>query len=205
MLPEGALAFLEKEYQFHTAILHGSRALGRFRSDSDYDLILIKREGERVRKDLNFNGVELDVVVEPEAICDRPGDLLCLHHAIIVKDELGLGAKLVARVQEILASPPPSMPPERIAHRQQQVRDSLKKIRQADIVGHYRLHNLLMCLLPLYCSLRRIWYLGDRHTLMWLKNNDPAIYALFERALMPNATFADIESLSLRVIDLGAQ
>jgi hypothetical protein len=69
------------------------------------------------------------------------------------------------------------------------------------VLGHYRQHELLAKILPLYFNLIGQWYLGDKHALNWLKNNKSDIFNLMSQAFNPNATIDEISSLVEKVFE----
>ncbi|MGM0807080.1 MAG: hypothetical protein ACQET8_20290 [Bacillota bacterium] len=56
-----------------------------------------------------------------------------------------------------------------------------------DLEGNYRFHWMLKDSLEIYFELRGEWFLGPKVSFLWLKENDPKAFDLFNRALSTNA------------------
>jgi hypothetical protein len=111
------LSVLKTHFQFHTAILYGSRATDSFDEVIDFDFLLLKPQGERERKILFSENQCLDVIVENESRITDSKDYLYLHRSILLLDEKRIGQKLISQVQEPLLSLPLAMPKERVDQR----------------------------------------------------------------------------------------
>lgn len=196
---EKVLAILEEHFNFHAAILYGSRAVGEYRSDSDYDFLLIKNSGPRERKVFAVGDITLDVIVDNDVEVENAENYIYLYEALIIKDENGAGRTHVEKVKNMLSMPPEAMGTNRKEQRKKQTFDALKYARIDNTVGNYRRHWTLMTLLPIYFEINQLWYLGDKHALNWLKQNKPELFALFEEAFDPSATLNKIEKLALEV------
>lgn len=199
---EKILKFLDSHYPSHTVILYGSRAGNEFRADSDYDLLCIREQGQRVREVIPFENMIIDLIVDTGSIFERPFDTLYLWQSKILKDEKGSGQKLVENNQKLLSTPPEPMPPNRIKQRKKQVIDELVYIQEDSLLGHYRRHDLLVKLRSLYLSFRGLWDLGDKHCFSQMKVKDPYAFQLFEKAMRPNASFEEIKGLADYVVRL---
>ncbi len=198
------LEVLQKHFTFQTAILYGSQASGEASTESDYDLLLIKKDGPRERKILETQGICLDVIVDPEGEMQNLSNYLYLFNSNILKDESGLGAKLVASVKDFLAKPPRPIPPERTHQRKKQSLDLIRYAAESTALGNYRRHWLLFNLLPQYFDLRQKWFLGDKNALNWLRENDPGTFKLFERAFEPSSSIKELKNLVEHVFDTAS-
>lgn len=196
---EKVLAILEEHFNFHTAILYGSRAVGEYRTDSDYDFLLIKSSGPRERKVFAVGGITLDVIVDNDAEVENVENYIYLYETIIIKDTNSAGRIHVEKVQNMLSVPPEAMGKNRKEQRKKQTFDALKYARTDNTLGNYRRHWTLMTLLPIFFEINQMWYLGDKHALKWLKQNKPELFALYEDAFNPSATLNKIEKLALEV------
>lgn len=199
---EKIVDFLKDKYEFHCAILYGSRAGDKFRVDSDYDFLCIRKEGKRIREIIKFENITIDLIVDDEEIAKRPNDVLYLWQSKILLDENEFAKALVNSTLSLLSHPPEPLPPSRVTQRKKQMLDSLIYIQQNDILGDYRRNDLLAKLLPLYCDFAHIWDLGDKHTLTWLEKNDSKTFELFQLALKQESSYSNIEELVLHFCDL---
>jgi predicted nucleotidyltransferase len=196
------LEFLNLQYPAHTVILYGSRAGNDFRSNSDYDLLCIKEQGQRVREIITLENMAIDLIVDDESIFERPFDTLYLWQSKILKDEKGFGQKLVDKNQKLLSEPPQPMSTNRIRQRKKQVMDELVYIQENSLLGHYRRHDLLVKLRSLYLSFKGLWDLGDKHCFSQMEDKDRHAFQLFKRAIQPNASFEEIKELVHYVVGI---
>lgn len=193
---EAILNYLNEKYVPHTAILYGSRAGDQFRVDSDYDFLLIRANGSRVREIIDLKGACIDLIVEDEGIINRPFDTLYLWQSNLLRDDQGFGSLLIVNNQKLLSTPPQALPMNRVRQRKKQVHDELIYLQRNDVLGNYRRHDLLVKLRILYLSFKQVWDLGDKHSFEWMSQNDQEAYELFEIALRPEASFHDIKILA---------
>lgn len=191
--------YLAEHFQFHTAILYGSRVSANHSNDSDFDFLLIKNKGPRERKIIYLDEFCIDLIVDNEASLDRVENYLYLYECKVLKDDKGLGQKQVAKIQKFLKERPNPMPLDRIEQRKKQTADFIKYIKKESVLGNYRRHWLLFNLLPTYFELRQMHFLGDKHALDWLQKNDVESFRLFERAFEPGASLGDLQLLNTKV------
>ncbi len=186
---------LLSHYPAHSIILYGSRAGLDYRNDSDYDFLFIKEKGNRVREVFELDGLNIDLIVDSEEIQNRPLDTLYLWQSKILIDEKGFAKNLVEKNSSLLKTTPSPLPENRIKQRKKQIQDQLIYIQMDNVLGHFRIHDLLAKLFELYFTLKCQWNLGDKYGFQWMKKNDPKAYSLFEIALKPNASYEDITNL----------
>ena len=70
----------------------------------------------------------------------------------------------------------------------------LARAGKGDVEGDYRRHWLLKEVLEAYFALRGRWYLGPKKSLALLREENPAHFDVFRKALAPGASMADIQS-----------
>ncbi len=187
--------YLSTRFHSHTIILYGSRAGNDFRSNSDYDLLCIREHGHRVREIINLENIAIDLIVDNEAIIEKPFDTLYLWQSKILKDEKDFGKTLTENNRKLLSNPPEAMPENRIKQRKKQIIDELTYIKEISVVGQYRRHEIFVKLRTLYLSLNCIWDLGDKHTFTEMRLKNYAVFCLFEKAMRPDASIEDIKEL----------
>lgn len=197
---EAVIQQLKNKYQLHTVILYGSRATNDFREDSDYDLLCIRGSGERVREVFDQDGITIDLIVDSEELLERPSEYIYLWSSKVLLDEAGFAEKILARNSEHLKAPAFKLPPNRINQRRKNVLDALKYLELDNALANYRRVDLLSKLLPLYFEIRGEWYLGDKHALNWLEENDHQAASLFQKALATKACSDSIAALANYVI-----
>lgn len=198
---DSVITMLKNKYGIHCVILYGSRTTEIFFPESDYDILAIRKSGERVREVFIFENKNIDLIVDTESLINTPENYSYLWSCQILMDEEGFGQKLVESHQNYLSRPALKLPLNRINQRKKKIRDEIKYIKRSDVLGHYRQHELLAKILPLYFNLIGQWYLGDKHALNWLKNNRSDLFNLMSQAFKPNATIEEISSLVEKVCE----
>jgi hypothetical protein len=181
----------------HTIILYGSQAVGRAEPESDYDLLCVRSEGGPGRDVRSWRGLSIDAFIYDEA--SLAGELddgfIRIRNGIVLKEKEGFGTHLLERVQVMAERGPAPMPADEITAVQSWAAKMLERIQRGDVVAHYRRVNLLTELLPLYFSMRRLWYLGPKESLAWLQSHDEEAYRTFEAALQPGAPMSALQQL----------
>ena len=195
------IKMLKEKYGIHCAILYGSRTTEIFFPERDYDILDIRKSGERVREVFSFENKNIDLIVDTESLINSPENYSYLWSCQILMDEQGFGLKLVESHRSYLSRPALKLPQNRMNQRKKQIRDEIKYIKQSNVFGHYRQHDLLSKILPLYFNLVGEWYLGDKHALNWLKNNKSDLFNLMTQAFKPTATIEEISSLVEKVCE----
>lgn len=190
------VADMRAGYGCHTVILYGSRARGEQRPGSDYDLLGVRPSGERIRDARLWNGVYLDLFIEPEAAISQPDEtmLQCLGGLVLCQHG-AIGDTFLAALDALFRAGPRPLPPDELEARRVWAGKMLARARQGDAEANYRRAWLLTALLEDYFQLRGQWYLGPKQSLRWLREHDPAAYAAFDLALHPGAGIEQIAAL----------
>lgn len=100
---------LLQEYAPQSMILYGSYADGSFDQDSDFDALLICDAPPCEKRRDMLEGVRLDVhfVSSDELILGAdPEEYLQVHDGVLLRDEHGVGAKLIESVRDYVAQQP---------------------------------------------------------------------------------------------------
>lgn len=195
------IEMLKERYGIHCAILYGSRTTDDYFPESDYDILCIRESGERIREVFIFENKNIDLIVDTEDLINTPENYLYLWSHNVLLDENGFGTKLLDSHRDYLKKPASKLPLNRIIQRKKQLQDEMRYIKNGGVLGHYRHHDLLAKILPLYFNLTGEWYLGDKHALNWLRLNKPDIFNSFTQAIRPEATINDIELLIKKVCE----
>lgn len=179
------IAYLERKYAPLGLICYGSYSDGTQTTESDFDALLICRNGERHHDMEIVNGVKLDVFVYPEAdIRDRiiPEEFIQIHDGKVVLDKTGAASQLLQQVRDYVAAAPAKTPEEKEELKNWCMK-MLARTKRADAEGMYRGHWLLTDSLEIYCNVRERFYFGPKKTIKWLQENDPRGYELLIPAL----------------------
>jgi predicted nucleotidyltransferase len=200
------VALLQTRFSAHTILLYGSRARGDATPHSDWDVVCVGNVAKTEHRGWWEEGAFLDVFVYAELPTEslEPDHLGLLGGRILV-DERGLAEPFLRKLAEYHARGPAPMPEH---HRQMLhtwVTKTVERARrglqdEADLEAHFRRYWLLKDLLEMSYQLRGRWFPGPKVALTSLKDEDPALWQLFARALAPGADFASLEGLATAVI-----
>jgi uncharacterized protein len=179
----------------HTVLLSGSRARGDATATSDWDLIGIRRTGAQERDATFVDGAYLDAWLLSEAdVIDAGESLVFVHGAKVVIERDGWGTRLLARVAQVAASPPPPLSPAERELRVSWFRKTLARAGRGDVEGDYRRLWLLTDSLEAWFVLRGIRYRGPKNALLDLATRDPAAHALASAAFALNSPLSAVEA-----------
>lgn len=197
MNPDPKLALLVDEictkHDCHTVILYGSRARGEENAASDYDVAGIRDTGDAVRDARPWQGAYLDAFIYPLArIVEPDRSLLHMRRGIVLREKGAVGRRFLARLQDLYALGPELMAADEAEARYQWLYKTLERARVDDANGNYRRAWLLVGALEDFFSLRGEWYGGPKEGLRTLQQHHPELYAAYEKALLPGASFEEI-------------
>jgi predicted nucleotidyltransferase len=195
------VAELVSSHGAHTVILYGSRARGDHTIESDIDVATFAEVASTTRDARLWNGTYLDAFVYPTDVATRPldDDMLKLRGARVLLDERGLATALLARVQERLERGPTPITADDRQMRIVWAQKTVERIRRGDIEARYRHHWLLYQLLEDYYALRDRWYFGPKESFAQMRVDEPQMFALFDRALIPGAPLEAVAALAAAV------
>ena len=183
----------------HTWILYGSLARGDPHPTSDIDLLGIRDDGEPDRDTRVWNGRFLDVFIYAASRFETVGEeWLHLRGGRVLRERDGSAERLLAHVETVYQAGP-----QRLAdHERRSLVTWLHKMAERiggrgpdDIEANYRRAWLLTQILEDYFRLRDRWYSGPKESLLWLKAEEPDMYAMFAEALTPAADLTAIRRL----------
>lgn len=172
---------------YHPAgmILYGSYSNGTQNEESDFDALLICREGEYHHDTSIVNGVQLDVFIYSAESVSKATDMeefIQIYDGVVMLDECGMASGLKDRVRNYVASLPKKTPEEK-ADLESWCRKMLHRASRSDAEGLYRAHWLLVDSLSIYCDIWDQFYFGPKKTILHMEKNDPTGFWLFSEAL----------------------
>jgi Nucleotidyltransferase domain len=180
-------------------ILYGSHAAGAGTETSDWDVLaLSKRMAPGVSKHdaRPFQGTYLDAFIESEALADGiREEHLRLLGGQILHDTNELALRVMALVEALHAKGPKLLTAEARQGQIDWLWRTFERAQGGTMASDLRRVQLLGELLPTYFTLRGTWFLGVRTSLAVLEKKDPHAFALFQRALLPDANLDDIRAL----------
>lgn len=208
MTNEDLVTLLRSKFSAHTILLYGSRARGDFTADSDWDASCVAPVDEERHYGWREGGAFMDVFVYPAFAEPTPDDLRMLGARVLL-DERGEASQYLEKLAALDARGPTPMPAHQLAMETTWITKMVERARRGandptDLEAHYRRHWLLKDLLEYAFSLRGRWYRGPKAGLVMLRQDDPALHALFADALQPNAPFASVERVATAVAALAS-
>ncbi len=118
----------------------------------------------------------------------------------VVHETRGIGADYIARVKQKLANGKEPMSEVDRLHIQEWVVKMLERARDGDLDGNYRRTWLQHDLLKMYFDIRGKWYLGSKKSFQYMKQNDNAIYSLFEQVYENPLDIDLLDKLASKVV-----
>lgn len=196
---------LIKKHKCHTVILYGSHARGDATPQSDYDLMGVRKSGEKYRVAEKRNGIYLDIFVYPEKDLKKVGDdHLYMNGAKVLYEQKKFGTDFLNKLKAAAKKKHKPLSADEIKVRQVWLHKMYDRIAQGDIEGNYRRSWLHEALLYEYFSIRKKRYWGSKKSFEWLIENDPATYRLFDRVLKKPLNLTLLKKLVVRVSLLKA-
>lgn len=194
---------LLEKYKCHTVLVYGSRARGDATETSDYDLMGVRKAGQKVRLAEKRNGKYLDVFIFPEKELKKVGEEhLYMKEAKILFEQGTFGSQFVRKLKNAAKKLFQSLPDDEIQTRRVWSHKMLERIAVGDIEANYRRSWLHEALLSDYFALRKKRYEGSKASFAWLKKNDLSTYKLFERVLKQPTDLKLLKKLVERVTEL---
>lgn len=181
----GLIDHLRNVYAPLGMIVYGSYSNGTQSEESDFDALLICREGEFRHDTTVVDGVLLDVFIYSlDAITQTEdyGEFVQIYDGIVVEDDSRTASRLMENVRRFVNEYPKTTPDEK-ADLQIWCKKMLHRATRCDAEGAYRAHWLLVDSLEIYCNTRDIFYFGPKKTINWMKHHDPTGFGLFSNAL----------------------
>ena len=179
---ENLIAYLRSRYDPVGLICYGSYRDGTRNEQSDFDALLLIREGKCVHDISEVGGVQMDVFVYPQNWTFAPEDFVQLYDGAVIIDETGAAAQLLHQVRQYV---------DKYPRKTQEEKHELKswctkmlfRAKRTDAEGSYRSHWLLTDSLQIYCDIRDRFYFGPKKTILWMQKYDPKGFALLSKTM----------------------
>lgn len=191
---------LKAKYRCHTIILYGSRARGLTTATSDYDVVGVRRRGEKTRIAKKQKGYYWDVFVYSEKDLRKLGDQhFAWKNARILYEKGHYGQKLLVRIQKLLEKPFQPHPLYEIEITKVWAQKELDRCRMTDIQGLYRRAEFLNVMIEHYFFIRQKRFLGPKEAFAWIDENDPQTYKLMRQALEHPANLSFLKAAASKI------
>lgn len=195
---------LRNKYHCHTVVLYGSRVRGLVTSTSDYDVIGIRRRGEKNRIAKKLNGFYWDVFIYSENDLRTFGDTqFAWKNAQVIYEEGSYGKKLLQRIQKHLKKPYEPEPLYEIKAMKAWAQKELDRCRVADIQGLFRRAEFQSALIEHYFFVRQKRFRGPKESFAWLEKHDSKTYGLILRALKNPTNLSFLKAAAARVYQVS--
>ncbi len=181
------LNYLMGTYLPVTIIVYGSYANGTAGESSDFDALVVVREGEERHDTAVIDGVPLDVFVYPVSYFDSfdPESVLQIYGGNAVLDNSsGFGEKLLMTVSEYVESKKKSG--EEIWEEIEWCKKMLLRITGEGAEPLFRRCHLLTESLQIAADVYGFPYLGSKKCIKMLEEKYPAAYQVYHSALKMN-------------------
>jgi hypothetical protein len=191
---------LIKKQKCHTVILYGSRARGDATPQSDYDLMGVRRSGNKFRIAEKRQGLYSDIFVYPEKDLKKVGeDYLYMNGGKVLYQKGNFGTTFLEKLKSASKRKYKPLPSDEIQTRKVWLHKMFDRIALGDIEGNYRRSWLHEALLADYFHIRKKRYLGSKQSFAWLKKHDPETYSLFDEVLQNPLHLSRLKALVEKV------
>lgn len=180
------IEYIKNRYEPISVIVYGSFADGSNNRHSDFDALVIVKDGEKLH-DVSFvNEIQLDVFVYPVSYFESDFDcaeIIQIFDGKIILDNDGVGQKLKERVNGYLESLPYKKTAKENREQVEWCKKMLLRAGRKDAEGMFRWHWLLTESLEIYFDLLGKMYFGPKKSLRYMKENQPAAFEMYSAAL----------------------
>lgn len=191
---------LIRKHRCHTVVLYGSRARGLTTPTSDYDVIGVRRGGEKLRIAKKRSGFYWDVFIYPEKELGKLGEAhFAWKGARILHEEGRFGTLLLRRIARLLKTPYKPKPRYEIEVTRVWAQKELERCRMGDTQGLFRRAEFQAALIEHYFFMRQKRFLGPKAGFAWLKENDPVTLRQIHRALQHPTNLPYLRAAASRV------
>lgn len=179
------IEYINNCYEPLSVIVYGSFADGSNNEHSDFDALVIAKDGEKFH-DVSFVGeIQLDVFVYPLSYLEKDFDcyeVIQVFDGKIIIDSDNVGKSLKERVDEYLES----LPKKTEEENKEQVewcKKMLLRAKRGDSEGMFRWHWLLTESLQIYFDILGKMYFGPKKSLRYMREKQHEAFSIYTAAL----------------------
>ncbi len=173
--------YIIKTYEPLSVIVYGSYADGSNGEHSDFDALVIAKDGDALHNTEIVDNIQMDVWVYPvrKFKTDFDADeIVQIFDGIVVFDTDNIGAKIKSKLEKYIAELPRKNADE-IKDELEWCRKMLLRAERKDAEGMYRLHWLVTDSLQIACDVLGHPYFGPKKALKWLEGEHPDLYNIY--------------------------
>jgi predicted nucleotidyltransferase len=175
---------LIKKHKCHTVILYGSRARGDETEQSDYDVMGVRKTGNKYHVAEKRCGHYVDIFIYPEKDLKKIGEEhIYMEGAVVLFQKGQFGTDFINNLKKVIRKKYKPLSSDEIQARQIWLHKMYDRATKRDIEGNYRRTWLQEALLCEYFNIRKKRYSGSKKSFAWLKRNDPKAFQLFDHVL----------------------
>lgn len=178
--------YIKSRYNPLSIIVYGSFADGSNNEHSDFDALVIVKDGEKLH-DVSFvSEIQLDVFVYPVSYFKNDFDcaeIIQIFDGKIILDNDDVGEKIKERVNGYLESLPYKKTAKENREQVEWCKKMLLRAGRKDAEGMFRWHWLLTESLEIYFDLLGRMYFGPKKSLRYMKEKQSAAFGLYTNAL----------------------
>ncbi len=170
-----------KTYRPLSVIVYGSYADGSNNENSDFDALVIIKDGKAVHDTAIVESIQMDVWVYP--VCKFQSDfdadeIVQIFDGMIVLDTDHIGRDIKNKVEKYIAELPRKST-EEAKDELEWCKKMLLRTERGDAEGMYRWHWLVTDSLQIACDVLKQPYFGPKKTLKWLRDKHPDLYNIY--------------------------
>ncbi len=170
-----------KTYDPLSVIVYGSYADGSNNENSDFDALVIVKDGDALHNTEIVDNIQMDVWVYP--VCKFRTDfdadeIVQIFDGMIVLDTDNIGRDIKSKVEQHIAELPLKSV-EDVKDELAWCRKMLLRAERRDAEGMYRWHWLVTDSLQIACDVLGHPYFGPKKALKWLEGEHPDLYNIY--------------------------
>jgi predicted nucleotidyltransferase len=200
LLPE-IIHHIRTKYGVDAVILYGSRARGTPSAKSDYNIIGLKKSGEKKTYQEFFKGTWINISVRSPILKVDEVHPMFWQEAVILYQEQHKGEQFVNAAKRAFYNNQKAP----LITKECAIRSLIKQFSRSqkdEVEEHYYRRTFLVMALENYFYIHHPTYsdMGSRKSLEWIEKYDPLTYAAFKKALTPNALTKDLYALLEQIV-----
>ncbi|CAM4379603.1 hypothetical protein BAMA_21315 [Bacillus manliponensis] len=173
-----------RNYNCHSIILFGPHAREDVTHESDIDVVCFTDQLISSSNDTKiFGRKRLDAWIYETKKMRDIDEFLRIRRGKILYDNRKICEKFLIDINGLFKRGPKPLTEQEKKFLKRRIYKMYLRTKNDDMNGRFTYHELLVKTLENYFILNGRWYLGPKHSLQWLRENDREVYELFELVL----------------------